>query len=104
MSTAAHAAWPRVPCVLTSLASVWFLSSPIFGHMGPPRPCLVAGGILALSAFMLFHKPSQRRGWGTLATLTSTVALLLGAGAIPPAGIGIIGGVTGALWNEERSG
>ncbi len=103
MATTARAAWPRVPCLLTTVASGWFLSSPVLGHMGPPRPCLVAGSILALSAFMLFYKPAQRRGWGTLTVLTSTVALLLGAGAIPPAILGVTGGVTAAMWNEDRS-
>ncbi len=52
---------------------------------------------------MLFYKPAQRRGWGTLTVLTSTVALLLGAGAIPPAILGVTGGVTAAMWNEDRS-
>ena len=100
---ATPAAWPRTSCILTSVASLYFLSSPILGHMGPPRPCLVAGAILALSALMFFYKPSQRRGWGTLAVLTSTVALLLGAEAILPAIVGVTGGVTGAMWHEERS-
>lgn len=94
--------WPSGSSILILVASVWLLSGPVFGHMGPPWPCLLAGASLALCAFMLYRKPESRLGWGTLATCIAGLTLFLGAGAIIPALIGIVGGVSAAMWKPKN--
>ena len=93
--------WPRLAGGMTALASLWFLASPLLGHMGPPRPCIVVGGVLGVCAFMFAYRPAARRGWAVIAAATSVLALFLGAGAIPPAGLGLVGAVVAVVWNER---
>lgn len=90
--------------VVGGLAGLWFLIGPLTGHMGPPWPCLIAGiGLLACIA-MAWRRPGQYRAWGLLVVLISGMMMLIGTGAIPPAILGIIGGVFLIVWSDEGTG
>lgn len=89
---------PVAAVVLTAASSAWLLSGPVLGHMGPPWPCIIAGLVLLLCTTMLAIKPVKTKAWGTLAALTGALTLLLGAGAIVPAFLGVAGGVWATVW------
>lgn len=87
-----HGQISKAGLLLSAVAGLWLLFGPILGHMGPPWPCFVAGfGVLA-SLGMAWRRPRQRRGWAVLVLVVSTTILLIGMGAVPPAGLGIVGG------------